>query len=279
MELTNTGTFCISCHEMEANVHRAYRATVPCPNRTGVRACCPDRTCRFPGFTRSSASSGGPSSFGITSAGRSTRRASSRRSTHSSPRTSGTRCTPRTRGRAATAPISVTWTWRCRSSGQRTAIRRPRSRARPASTATVGSPIACRRVGWTWTSSGWPGNGAARPGGPRPRLLPRKSASGARPGPPSPGPGAGARRRGVRGSTGIGKSPTGIDSRPSSPGPGLSSGASRARSCGPSFGPSRSHGPPRVARGLLAPGFEPPGRPSALRAAGDSGAAGKARSR
>ncbi len=41
MELTNTETFCISCHEMEANVCREYRTTVHYSNRTGVRASCP----------------------------------------------------------------------------------------------------------------------------------------------------------------------------------------------------------------------------------------------
>jgi|DewCreStandDraft_4_1066084.scaffolds.fasta_scaffold00025_163 cytochrome c-type protein NapC len=46
MELTNTETFCISCHEMEANVYREYRTTIHYSNRTGVRASCPD--CHVP---------------------------------------------------------------------------------------------------------------------------------------------------------------------------------------------------------------------------------------
>ena len=45
MEITNTETFCISCHEMEENVFKEYRNTVHYTNRTGVRATCPD----FPG--------------------------------------------------------------------------------------------------------------------------------------------------------------------------------------------------------------------------------------
>jgi len=46
MEATNTETFCISCHEMEANVYQEYRNTVHYSNRTGVRATCPD--CHVP---------------------------------------------------------------------------------------------------------------------------------------------------------------------------------------------------------------------------------------
>ena len=41
MELTNTETFCISCHEMEENVFVEYRHTIHYSNRTGVRATCP----------------------------------------------------------------------------------------------------------------------------------------------------------------------------------------------------------------------------------------------
>ncbi|MBI1904968.1 MAG: NapC/NirT family cytochrome c [Rhodocyclales bacterium] len=46
LEWTNTETFCISCHEMEANVYKEYRQTVHYQNRTGVRATCPD--CHVP---------------------------------------------------------------------------------------------------------------------------------------------------------------------------------------------------------------------------------------
>ncbi len=46
MELTNSQTFCISCHEMERNVFREYRDTIHFANRTGVRATCPD--CHVP---------------------------------------------------------------------------------------------------------------------------------------------------------------------------------------------------------------------------------------
>ena len=46
MEITNTETFCISCHEMEQNVYREYKTTVHYSNRTGVRATCPD--CHVP---------------------------------------------------------------------------------------------------------------------------------------------------------------------------------------------------------------------------------------
>ncbi len=46
MELTNTETFCISCHEMEENVYQEYRQTVHYNNRSGVRATCPD--CHVP---------------------------------------------------------------------------------------------------------------------------------------------------------------------------------------------------------------------------------------
>ncbi len=46
MELTNTESFCISCHEMQKNVYQEYRQTVHYSNRTGVRATCPD--CHVP---------------------------------------------------------------------------------------------------------------------------------------------------------------------------------------------------------------------------------------
>jgi len=46
LEVTNTETFCISCHEMEENVYREYKETVHYTNRTGVRATCPD--CHVP---------------------------------------------------------------------------------------------------------------------------------------------------------------------------------------------------------------------------------------
>lgn len=46
LELTNTESFCISCHEMEVNVYEEYRRSVHDRNRTGVRATCPD--CHVP---------------------------------------------------------------------------------------------------------------------------------------------------------------------------------------------------------------------------------------
>lgn len=46
MELTNTETFCVSCHEMKDNVYQEYRRTIHYSNRTGVRATCPD--CHVP---------------------------------------------------------------------------------------------------------------------------------------------------------------------------------------------------------------------------------------
>ena len=46
MELTNTETFCISCHEMEQNVFREYQQTAHYSNHSGVRATCPD--CHVP---------------------------------------------------------------------------------------------------------------------------------------------------------------------------------------------------------------------------------------
>jgi cytochrome c-type protein NapC len=44
--LSNTETFCISCHEMRDNVYAEYRDTIHDRNRTGVRATCPD--CHVP---------------------------------------------------------------------------------------------------------------------------------------------------------------------------------------------------------------------------------------
>ncbi|MBM3570032.1 MAG: Denitrification system component NirT [Alphaproteobacteria bacterium] len=46
MELTNTETFCISCHEMQLNVYREFKGTVHDNNKSGVRATCPD--CHVP---------------------------------------------------------------------------------------------------------------------------------------------------------------------------------------------------------------------------------------
>jgi cytochrome c-type protein NapC len=46
LELTNTESFCISCHEMEENVYQELQETVHFTNRTGVRATCPD--CHVP---------------------------------------------------------------------------------------------------------------------------------------------------------------------------------------------------------------------------------------
>lgn len=46
LEATNTEEFCISCHEMEANVYEELTRTVHFSNRSGVRASCPD--CHVP---------------------------------------------------------------------------------------------------------------------------------------------------------------------------------------------------------------------------------------
>lgn len=46
LEATNTEQFCISCHEMEANVYEELTRTVHFTNRSGVRATCPD--CHVP---------------------------------------------------------------------------------------------------------------------------------------------------------------------------------------------------------------------------------------
>ena len=46
LRVSNTETFCISCHEMEDNVYAEYQNTVHYSNRTGVRATCPD--CHVP---------------------------------------------------------------------------------------------------------------------------------------------------------------------------------------------------------------------------------------
>ena len=46
MELTNSETFCVSCHEMERNVYREYKQTAHYTNHSGVRATCPD--CHVP---------------------------------------------------------------------------------------------------------------------------------------------------------------------------------------------------------------------------------------
>ncbi|MFQ5624161.1 MAG: NapC/NirT family cytochrome c [Paracoccaceae bacterium] len=46
LEITNTESFCISCHEMRDYVYQEYKKTIHYANRTGVRASCPD--CHVP---------------------------------------------------------------------------------------------------------------------------------------------------------------------------------------------------------------------------------------
>jgi cytochrome c-type protein NapC len=46
LEISNTESFCISCHEMRDNVYQELTKTVHFKNRTGVRATCPD--CHVP---------------------------------------------------------------------------------------------------------------------------------------------------------------------------------------------------------------------------------------
>ncbi len=46
LELTNTEQFCVSCHEMEANVFEELTRTIHYTNRSGVRAVCSD--CHVP---------------------------------------------------------------------------------------------------------------------------------------------------------------------------------------------------------------------------------------
>ena len=44
--MTNSESFCISCHVMKDNVYKEYVTTIHYSNRTGVRASCPD--CHVP---------------------------------------------------------------------------------------------------------------------------------------------------------------------------------------------------------------------------------------
>ena len=46
LEMTNTETFCTSCHEMRDNVYAEYQGSVHQNNASGVRATCPD--CHVP---------------------------------------------------------------------------------------------------------------------------------------------------------------------------------------------------------------------------------------
>ncbi len=46
VSLSNTETFCISCHEMRDTVYQEMKGTIHFSNRTGVRATCPD--CHVP---------------------------------------------------------------------------------------------------------------------------------------------------------------------------------------------------------------------------------------
>jgi len=46
LEVTNTETFCVSCHEMRDNVFEELKGTIHYSNRSGVRATCPD--CHVP---------------------------------------------------------------------------------------------------------------------------------------------------------------------------------------------------------------------------------------
>ncbi|ABK44096.1 periplasmic nitrate reductase subunit NapC [Magnetococcus marinus MC-1] len=46
LEMTNTESFCITCHEMRDNVYTEYQDSVHYSNASGVRATCPD--CHVP---------------------------------------------------------------------------------------------------------------------------------------------------------------------------------------------------------------------------------------
>ena len=46
LEVTNTETFCVGCHEMRDNVFAELKTTIHYTNRSGVRATCPD--CHVP---------------------------------------------------------------------------------------------------------------------------------------------------------------------------------------------------------------------------------------
>ncbi|MCH9019842.1 MAG: cytochrome c3 family protein [Proteobacteria bacterium] len=46
LEITNTETFCVGCHEMRENVFQELKSTIHYTNRSGVRASCPD--CHVP---------------------------------------------------------------------------------------------------------------------------------------------------------------------------------------------------------------------------------------
>ncbi|MDX1402828.1 MAG: NapC/NirT family cytochrome c [Kiloniellales bacterium] len=46
LEVTNTETFCVGCHEMRDNVFAELKSTIHYNNRSGVRATCPD--CHVP---------------------------------------------------------------------------------------------------------------------------------------------------------------------------------------------------------------------------------------
>jgi len=46
LELTNTESFCTSCHAMREYLYKEYKQTIHYANRTGVRASCPD--CHVP---------------------------------------------------------------------------------------------------------------------------------------------------------------------------------------------------------------------------------------
>ena len=46
LEITNTESFCISCHEMNENLYTEYKTTIHFENESGVRATCPD--CHVP---------------------------------------------------------------------------------------------------------------------------------------------------------------------------------------------------------------------------------------
>jgi cytochrome c-type protein NapC len=46
LELTNTETFCVGCHEMRDNVYQELQTTIHYTNRSGVRARCSD--CHVP---------------------------------------------------------------------------------------------------------------------------------------------------------------------------------------------------------------------------------------
>ena len=147
LEATNTEKFCVGCHEMRENVFQELKSTIHYSNRSGVRATCPD--CHVPhdwthkiGRKIQASKEVWGKIFGSIST-----REKFVDMRFESRRTNGSDSKPTTRSNAAIVTAPSRWTYPSRASARPMPTSDHCSPARrPASIATRGSPIGCRKV-------------------------------------------------------------------------------------------------------------------------------------